>query len=228
MQNLLDYFTKPYETYTYFQIIIEFSAAFLGILSVFFAAKNNIWVFPTGIVSTALYVYILFVFHLFGDMTVNFYYFIMSIYGWIHWSGKDNDDIELPISYMSNIDFKFSIFMFLGSIFFVIIVYFVFQIANFDFVDLPNDKTKIFVFKLNWVNYIDVFTTSIFFVGMWLMAKKKIENWIFWIIGDILVIPMFFHKGLGITAIQYFIFLIPAIMGYINWKKQYQYSKLLA
>ena len=72
---------------------------------------------------------------------------------------------------------------------------------------------------LDWGNWLDIFTTSLFLIGMWFMAKQKIENWIFWIIVDIICIPMMIHKGLGITALQYTIFTIMAISGYKQWKK---------
>jgi len=71
----------------------------------------------------------------------------------------------------------------------------------------------------NWMAYVDTFTTAIFFVGMWLMARKKIENWIYWIIGDIISVPLYFHKGLTLTSFQYLLFTIIAVYGYIAWKK---------
>ena len=72
---------------------------------------------------------------------------------------------------------------------------------------------------LDWANWMDVFTTSLFLVGMWLMAKRKIENWIFWIIGDLICIPMMIYKGLGITSLQYCVFSVMAFIGFFEWKK---------
>ena len=71
----------------------------------------------------------------------------------------------------------------------------------------------------NWTAYVDNLTTAIFFVAMWLMARRKIESWIFWIIGDLITVPLYFYKGLTISSIQYIIFLILALLGYISWKK---------
>lgn len=67
--------------------------------------------------------------------------------------------------------------------------------------------------------FLDTFTTGIFFAGMWLMANKKLENWLFWIAGDVVSIPLYFVKGYGFTGIQYAIFLILAFQGYYLWKK---------
>ena len=72
---------------------------------------------------------------------------------------------------------------------------------------------------LDWANWLDVATTAIFLVGMWFMAKRRIENWIFWIIGDIICIPMMIYKGLGITSIQYLVFTVMAIIGLFEWKR---------
>ncbi len=215
MQEILHYFTAQYQSYTTFQIWVETIAAALGVLSTWFASKNSIWVFPTGIINTILYVYLLFVFNLFGDMIVNFYYFVMSIYGWIHWSGKDNHNIILPITTTTFKEKKVTLFIFLLSVIFVFAVYFFYYYQNNQF------KISETIQNFTWVNYIDAFTTSLFFAGMWLMAKRKIENWVLWIIGDIMVIPMFFHKNLAITALQYMIFLILAIKGYQSWQKEY-------
>ncbi|NHW58457.1 nicotinamide mononucleotide transporter, partial [Escherichia coli] len=74
-------------------------------------------------------------------------------------------------------------------------------------------------YHLDWMNYTDIVTTAIFLVGMWLMAKRRVENWLFWILGDFISVPMYLYKGLGITSVQYFIFTILAIIGYIKWKK---------
>ena len=71
----------------------------------------------------------------------------------------------------------------------------------------------------SWVAYVDTLTTAIFFVGMWLMAKRKLENWIFWIVGDLISIPLYFHKGFTFTSLQYLGFTVIAILGYLTWRK---------
>ena len=125
----------------------------------------------------------------------------MSIYGWWNWSRiKDNRYIVL-ITNTSKREYLTSAFFFFLTI---AITFFVYKM-NLEILHISN--------------YIDIFTSGIFFTAMWLMANKKIECWIFWIIGDIITIPLYFYKGLTISSIQYLIFLILAILGYISWKK---------
>jgi nicotinamide mononucleotide transporter len=201
---MFDFFFEQYATYPTHEIVLEVTAIFFGLLSVWFAKKDNIWVFPTGIINTAIYVYLLWKWSLLGDMMINFYYVMMSIYGWYHWTRKKDDVTQFPISRMTLSEKKGSIIIFLLTILFVVAVYTFF------------DKFT------HWTSYIDTLVTGIFFVGMWLMAKRKIENWILWIIGDIISIPMYFFKGYSFTSLQYFIFTIIAIYGYIEWKKKLQ------
>lgn len=217
--NLHDLFIKPYESYTYLQIFLEALATIFGVLSVFFSIKKNIWVYPTGIVSTALYVYILFNFGLLGDMMINFYYTVMSIYGWILWSKNSEDHIHVDVSWTKKKEWLFASILFVVSLLLVTIVYY-FKPAidnNFSF-----ENIDLGLYHLDWANWLDVFTTAIFLVGMWLMAKRRIENWIFWIIGDFICVPMMLYKGLGITSVQYLVFTGMAILGYQNWKKNFK------
>ena len=151
-------------------------------------------------ISTSIFVYLLYKWILLGDMMINGYYFIVSIYGWYIWTRKQNN-VVTPISTLNYNEKKISIFIFVFSIIFVYLVYVYF------------DKWDSFT------AYIDNFTTAIFFVGMWLMAKRKIESWIFWIIGDVISIPLYFYKGLTFTSLQYLIFTFIAIAGYYSWKK---------
>lgn len=198
---MLDFLFEQYKNYPTHEIVLELTAIFFGLLSVWYAKKDNIWVFPTGIINTAIYVYLLWKWSLIGDMMINFYYVIMSIYGWYHWTRKIDEVVEFPISRMTLREKKVSVLIFVATIVFVIAVYIFF------------DKFT------HWTSYVDTFVTGIFFVGMWLMAKRKIENWILWIIGDIISIPMYFVKGYSFTSIQYLIFTIIAIFGYLEWKK---------
>ena len=217
--NLHDLFIKPYESYTYLQIFLEALATIFGVLSVFFSIKKNIWVYPTGIVSTALYVYILFNFGLLGDMMINFYYTVMSIYGWILWSKNAEDHIHVDVSWTTKKEWLLASILFVVSLLLVTVVYY-FKPAidnNFSF-----ENIDLGLYHLDWANWLDVFTTAIFLVGMWLMAKRRIENWIFWIIGDFICVPMMLYKGLGITSVQYLVFTGMAILGYQNWKKNFK------
>jgi len=195
---------SQYKDYPIYEIVLEVTAIVFGLLSVWFAKKNTIWVFPTGIINTAIYVYLLWKWSLLGDMMINFYYVVMSIYGWYHWTRKKGDVVEFPISKMNTSEKKWSLIIFVLTILFVLVVYTFF------------DKFT------HWTSYIDTLVTGIFFVGMWLMARRKIENWILWIIGDVISIPMYFAKGYSFTSIQYLIFTIIAIYGYLEWKKKLQ------
>ncbi len=180
--------------------ILEAIAVFFGILSVWYAKKENILVYPTGIVSVVIYIYICFFAKLYADMGINFVYFVMSIYGWYMWSRKDAYKTVLPIRWCTRKDHLISAGMLIG--FFIPLSYF---LSNYTDSNVP---------------IIDSTTTSIFIVGMWLMARKKVENWIYWIIGDVISIPLYFYKDLALTSIQFTVFLVLAIMGFIEWRKK--------
>ena len=201
MSQIFDYLFGQYEEYTKLYIYLEFIAIVFGLLSVWLSKKNNILVFPTGMISTAIFVYLLFKWQLLGDMMINGYYFIMSVYGWYIWTRKKNESDLNPISTTTPKEKKISIIIFILTLAFVYGVY--------TFFDKWTD----------WTAYIDTFTSGIFFVGMWLMAKRKIENWILWIIGDIISVPLYFYKGFTFTSFQYLIFTFIAILGYLAWKK---------
>ena len=198
---MIDFFLNAYRHAAPIQIIMEFIAFVLGIMSVWFAKKENIWVYPTGLVATVITTYLLWVAHYLGDMMINAYFSIMSIYGWYMWAKKGNDGDERPIT-RTRFNEKLT-----GILLFFITIFVVFAI--YKFVD----------FKIHNDNYIDIFASGLFFTAMWYMALKKIENWTLWIIGDIVVTPLYAYRGLGMLALQYLIFTILAILAYIEWKK---------
>lgn len=227
MIELLDFFIEPYKNAPIINIILEIIAAFFGIISVFYAKRENILVFPTGIISTGIYVYLLSTWNLYGDLIINIYYTIMSIYGWHMWSKIiDDKKNHIPISRTNTNDKLKTFGIFLITSIFVIIVYRYYNV-------MPNKLGFIESVEFAYTNmtsgslenfrkitpYLDTFTTGIFFAAMWLMANKKIENWTFWIVGNIVSIPLYFVKGYGFTGIQYSIFLILAIQAYLAWKK---------
>lgn len=217
--NLYDLFVKPYESYTYLQILLEVTGTVFGILSVYFSIKKNIWVYPTGIISTLIYVYILFNFGLLGDCLINVYYTAMSIYGWILWSKNSEDNIHVEVTWATKKEWMFAIVLFVFSVLLVTAIYYYKPYIDNHF---SLKGVNLGLYHLDWANWLDVITTSIFLVGMWLMAKQRIENWIFWIVGDFICIPMLIYKELGITSVQYLVFTIMAIMGYVNWKKSFK------
>ena len=200
MQELIDTLFVQYTSYASVEITLEITAVIFGFLSVWFAKQNNIWVFPTGLISTGIFVYLLFKWELLGDMMINAYYFAMSIYGWYIWTRKTNDAFT-PISRTKVAEKKTSIIIFIATLAFVYALY------------KSAGKWS------TWTAYVDTLTTAVFFVGMWLMARKKIENWIFWIVGDVISVPLYLYKGLAFTSVQYLIFTLIAIYGYLSWKK---------
>lgn len=201
---MLEFLFDQYKNYPTYEITLEVTAILFGLLSVWFAKKDNIWVFPTGIINTVIYTYLLLKWELLGDMMINFYYAVMSVYGWYHWTRKKGKVVAFPISTMNACEKKWSLLIFVLTIGFVTAVY------------------TIFGKFTHWTSYVDTLVTGIFFVGMWLMAKRKIENWILWIVGDIISIPMYFVKGYSFTSVQYLIFTIIAVFGYLEWKKTLQ------
>ncbi len=201
MQTLFDFLFQQYSGYSNLNISLEITAVVFGLLSVVFSKKNNILVFPTGMISTLIFVYLLYQWELLGDMMINAYYFIMSIYGWYIWTRKDSAQHDTPISTTTLKEKRQSLLIFVATVIFVVTVYSVFNKFN------------------QWTAYVDTITTAIFFVAMWLMAKRKIENWIYWIIGDMISIPLYFYKGLTFSSFQYIVFTILAILGYQEWKK---------
>ena len=199
MSEIFNFLFEQYSQSQTVDVVLEITAVIFGLLSVWYSKNNNILVFPTGMISTAIFIYLLFKWVLLGDMLINAYYFIMSIYGWFIWTRKENN-ISTPITRVNSYEKKTGLIIFISSLVFVYLVYVYFE---------------------KWgtiTSYIDNLTTAVFFVGMWLMAKRKIENWIFWIVADIISIPLYFYKGFTFTSLQYLIFTFIAIAGYYSWK----------
>lgn len=201
MYPIFDFFLEAYQDSPTYVIILEVLVFFFGIASVVYAKKENILVYPTGLIATIITVYLLYKAGYFGDMMMNFYYSIMSIYGWYNWSRKKGDTILVPISRTTGKEKIIGVILGLAT---MIVTYLVYQAFNSEI-------------KLE--NYIDIFTSGLFFTAMWFMATKKLENWTLWIIADIITVPLYAYRGLGILSLQYLIFTILAIQGYLAWKK---------
>jgi nicotinamide mononucleotide transporter len=227
MEVITDFFLEPYRHAGFLNIGLEFIAALFGVISVFFAKRESIWVYPTGIISTGLYVYLLAQWNLYGDLIINVYYTLMSIYGWYMWARIiDDEQNHIPITRSGRMDKikTFGIFAFTSA--FVIAVYRHYEVMprlgwtdSIQHVFKQLSSGSLEEFRLA-TPYLDTFTTGVFFAAMWLMANKKLENWTFWIIGNIVSIPLYFVKGYGFTGIQYSIFLVLAVQGYSAWKKK--------
>ena len=182
--------------------LLEAMAVAFGLVSVWFEKKENILVYPTGIVSVVLYIYITYHVGLFADTGINAFYFVMSIYGWYMWARGGKGGTKLPITYSG---FRGN----LSNIVILVAGYFLlwFILTNYTNSDVPV-----------W----DAMTTSLFAVGMYLMALKKMENWIAWMIGNFISIPLYAYKDLVFTSLQFTVFFIIAVLGWIEWRKRYR------
>ncbi len=205
--NWVEYLFEPYKTYSSLQIVLELIASITGVTSVLFAIRKNIFVYPIGIISTGLYTYLLYQWGLIGEMVINAYYTMMSIYGWIQWNSNTSKNAESTISFTNNKEKRNIVVFTIISFIIVMIVY--------------SNKFK-GIENIPLINYFDATATAIFLSAMYLMAKMKLENWYFWLLGNLISIPLFIMKGYAITSIQYFLFLILSIRGIIEWWKSTQ------
>ena len=181
---------------------LEFIAVIFGIVSVVYSRMENILVYPTGLVNTILYTYFnFFWWGLYAEGSLNFYYTIMSIYGWVLWTRRDKSSSrKLRISTSSSREWMIAIIFFFAC---WAILYFI--------LEKYTDSS---------VPWGDSFASASAYTGMWLMARKKLENWIWWILTNIASIPLYFYKGAVFTSVQYLVFLILAILGFITWRKK--------
>ena len=202
MGELYDFFVNSYSTYSTLDIVLEFLAFWFGIISVIYAKKQNILVYPTGIICTIITMYLMYKVSLLGHILVNLLYTLISLFGWWNWSRKKNDDLIVKVSKFSFADLPKSLIIF----FFIIAVAY---IAH-DYFETDFECQ---------IKELDIFTSGIFVTAMWLMANKKLENWILWIIGNIITIPLYLSSDKIILSIQYVIFTILAIQAYTQWKK---------
>lgn len=207
MNHLIDFFIEAYYSTPAIYIFLEFIAFVFGIVSVVYAKRAHILVYPSGLVATIISVFLLYKAGFFGDMMMNFYYSVMSIYGWWNWARKKDNIPVLAISRTTINDKSVGVLMFFLT---MLVTYGVYSFYDYE---------------LTTTNYIDIVTSGIFFTAMWYMANKKIENWILWIIADVITVPLYAYRGLGMLSLQYLIFTILAIQGYLQWKKHLNNSK---
>ncbi|MCG3879325.1 nicotinamide riboside transporter PnuC [Psychrobacter sp. Ps6] len=226
MAELLNWLFGQYADYSTIFIILELIAVIFGVVSVLLASKTNILVFPIGLVSTAIFVYLLWKWQLFGDMFINAYYTVMSLYGWINWSkNKKNQSIEthesnnVRIEHLHAGDIPILSALAVGTMSFVALIYYFRPVINNGF---SFDGAVLGVHLFTWVDYTDMLTTALFLMAMWLMARRKIEHWILWIIADAISVPLYFYKGFTFTALQYVVFTLIAIWAYYEWQRRYR------
>jgi nicotinamide mononucleotide transporter len=185
---------------------LEFVGVIAGIVCVWFSKKENILVYPIGLINTISYIYISVKGHLFGEASVNLYYTVMSIYGWVLWSRKDQVKQEkiLHITNSSTKEWMIQLLFFV-SFYFAI------------FFSLTWAKNAFAPEAIPWA---DAFASATAYTGMWLMTRKKVESWIWWIATNTASIPLYFVKGYVFTSVQYLVLLILAIAGLFSWQKK--------
>jgi nicotinamide mononucleotide transporter len=185
----------------------EFIAVIAGIASVWFSRKENILVYPVGLVNTIIYIWLSFKGDLLGEASVNFYYTVMSIYGWIVWSKKDKEHhpvVHITFSNRKWWEHQLSFFAIIYIIIFLLLTY------------LKKD------FAPDAIPWADAFASATAFTGMWLMTKKKVESWYWWIATNIASIPLYFVKHYVFTSVYYLVLLFMAIWGLIEWRNKVQ------
>lgn len=192
--------------------LLEFIAVIAGVTSVWFSRKEHILVYPIGLINTIIYIYLSLKGQLFGEASVNFYYSIMSIYGWILWTKKDQQKNEF-ILHITHSNSKEWLQQLLFFAFFYALIFGL----------LSWIKTGFAPEAIPWA---DAFASAAAYTGMWLMARKKVESWIWWIATNIASIPLYFVKGYVFTSVQFLILLILAIAGLIEWDKRAKIKKI--
>ena len=185
--------------------MLEYIAVFAGIASVWFSRIENIWVYPVGLVNTIIYIWLSFKFHLLGEASVNFYYTVMSIYGWILWSRRNTEHQNVVVITSSSLrEWRNQVLFFA---FFYTAIY----------VALTYLKKE---FASGAIPWADALASASAFTGMWLMARKKVESWYWWIVTNITSIPLYFVKGLVFTSVYYAVLLVFAFWGLSEWKRR--------
>jgi nicotinamide mononucleotide transporter len=184
---------------------LEYIAVFAGIASVWFSRKENILVYPVGLINTVIYIYLSAKGHLFGEVSVNIYYTMMSIYGWYLWLKKDKE--HHPVLHITFSDGRWWRYQLLFFVSFYIAIYF----------SLSYLKQNFAPGAIPWA---DAFASATAFTGMWLMTKKKVESWYWWIATNIASIPLYFVKTYVFTSVYYTVLLVMAFWGLAEWRQK--------
>ena len=192
---------------------LEYIAVVAGIISVWFSKKENIWVYPAGLINTLFYIYLSFKGGLLGEASVNFYYTIMSIYGWIGWARIDNNKNKVLNISAGNKKEWTGQFLFFGCFYLII------------YLALSYLKTNFAPEAIPWA---DAFASAAAFTAMWLMTKKKVESWYWWIATNIASIPLYFVKHYVFTSVYYLILLVMAVFGLLEWIKRQKQNVIIS
>jgi len=184
---------------------LEYVAVLSGIASVWFSRIENILVYPVGLINTIIYIWISVKGNLFGEASVNFYYTVVNIYGWILWAKKDTHQHHIVNIEFSNAKQLLQQILFFA--FFYVTIFFILTYLKRSFAP-------------NAIPWADAFASATAYTGMWLMARKKIESWYWWIATNIASIPLYFVKHYVFTSVYYLILLIMAFFGLIEWMRR--------
>jgi len=206
MSEVYHFFLDYYQGMPWLNIALEAIAFFFGIASVWFAKKENILVYPVGLIATGITAWLFYTAGYLGDMLVNVYYTLLSLYGWYNWS-RGKSDSRLTIT-RTNPGEKV-----MGVALFFLTIVVIFAVYKFTGHPIATD------------NWIDILLSGVFFTAMWYMANKKIENWTLWIIGDMVAVPLYAYRGLGMLSLQYVFFTILAVQAYLAWRKTLNRSR---
>lgn len=190
---------------------LEYIAVFAGIASVWYSRKENILVYPTGLLNTIFYIYLSLKGGLLGEASVNFYYTIMSIYGWIMWSRKNSQhEHVVKITGATAKEWTYHVIFFIT---FYVLLYFA--------IGWMSSKGYI----TGAIPWADAFASATAYTGMWLMTKKKVESWYWWIATNVASIPLYFVKHYVFTSVYYVVLLVMAVMGLLEWMKKEKLNK---
>jgi nicotinamide mononucleotide transporter len=201
MHSLISLFMEQIKETTW----VQWLAVVLGVAEVLLARVNNIWLYPTGIVATLLSILLLMEVQLYAESALNVYYVVMSIYGWVHWI-KRRDAPPVKITYSNKNEWLISLAISLGG---WVVLYVL--LKNFTPSNVPV-----------W----DAFVSSTAWAGMWLLARRKMENWVFLNISNLFAIPLLFYKKLPMFAVLTVFLFVVAIFGYFEWRKKVLSNKL--
>ncbi len=185
---------------TWIQEYSEILALISGLIYIFFSIKQIIWLWPLGIISSALQLIVFFEKGIYADMSLQAYYVLISFYGWYSWRfGKPKNAKKLPVIKMNQ----------LSWIIFIISTLLIFVIIRFVLVNFTNET----------VPNLDSLTTALSITGTVLLARKFIENWLVWVVVDVISTGLYIYKEIYYLSALYFVLTVLAIVGYVSWKK---------
>jgi len=189
--------------------IIEIIGTIAGLIFLYLEIKQNKWLWPVGLLTSVMYIYVFFIAKLYADMSLQFYYVFISIYGWIIWShGSNQSKKELPVTHLSR-----KLFLILFGVSMAIYVFISYVLVNFTDGSVP---------------YWDAFTTALSIVATWMLARKILEQWLVWVVVNSVSLGLYIYKGLYPTSILFFFYTVLAVIGYLQWKKDMLRSQAMS